>query len=111
MQAGIIGLGAMGSGMARNMACSDYLTTLWNRTPDKAEKLAVELGLKASTSIQQLAADVDIIVICVSADKDLLEVIKKTVKYLEEGNDIQCNSVAYHEMLDAMAKAKGKPCS
>jgi 3-hydroxyisobutyrate dehydrogenase len=39
MQTGIIGLGAMGTGMARNLARSGYLTSLWNRTPDKAHTL------------------------------------------------------------------------
>ncbi|WP_428356980.1 NAD(P)-dependent oxidoreductase [Methyloprofundus sp.] len=103
MQAGIIGLGAMGSGMARNMACSDYLTTLWNRTPDKAEKLAVELGIKPSTSIQQLAAGVDIIVICVSADKDLLEVINAILKSIKPGSIIVDTSTVSSETANIAA--------
>ncbi|HIG65549.1 MAG TPA: NAD(P)-dependent oxidoreductase [Methyloprofundus sp.] len=85
MQAGIIGLGAMGTGMARNIARSGYLTKLWNRTPDKAHKLAAELGIEAATSIQQLASSIDIIIICVSADNDLLEVINAILPYVKPG--------------------------
>jgi glutamyl-tRNA reductase len=50
--------------MARNLARSGYLTSLWNRTPDKAHTLAAELSIEAATSIQQLASSVDIITSC-----------------------------------------------
>ena len=86
MQTGIIGLGAMGSGMARNLAHSGYLTALWNRSPDKAHKLASELGIEASASITQLAARVDIIIVCVSADNDLLEVINAILTNIKPGS-------------------------
>ncbi|NOR81485.1 MAG: hypothetical protein GQ529_11750 [Methyloprofundus sp.] len=40
MQVGIIGLGAMGTGMARNIAKSEHGIKVWNRTSAKAQKLA-----------------------------------------------------------------------
>lgn len=86
MQTGIIGLGAMGTGMARNLARSGYLTSLWNRTPDKAHTLAAELSIEAATSIQQLASSVDIIIICVSADNDLLEVVNAILSNVKLGS-------------------------
>jgi len=85
MQVGMIGLGAMGLGMARNIAKSGHLTQLWNRTPEKAQKLAEELGIEVSPSIQQLAAGVDIIALCVSADPDVLAVINAMLESINPG--------------------------
>ena len=81
----MIGLGAMGLGMARNIAKSGHLTQLWNRTPEKAQKLAEELGIEVSPSIQQLAAGVDIIALCVSADPDVLAVINAMLESINPG--------------------------
>lgn len=85
MQVGIIGLGAMGQGMARNAAKSGYLSLLWNRTADKAEKLAEELKVSAASTISQMAANLDIIIICVSADSDVLEVINAILESIKPG--------------------------
>jgi len=75
MQVAMIGLGAMGTGMARNLAKASYLTQVWNRTSSKAQALATELNVQAAPSIATLADQADIILICVSADNDVLEVV------------------------------------
>jgi len=83
MRVGLIGLGAMGLGMAGNLAKAGYLSAVYNRTAAKAEALAAELQVLASESIEQLASQVDVVLICVSADKDVLMVvdaIAKTIK-------------------------------
>jgi 3-hydroxyisobutyrate dehydrogenase len=75
LQAGFIGLGAMGQGMARNLHKHGLLTAVWNRTASKAEALAQETASRAVASPSELAALCDTIVICVSADDDMLGVI------------------------------------
>lgn len=83
MKAGMIGLGAMGIGMARNIAKAGNLTGVYNRTAAKAQSLAEELNVIAYPQPEELAANVDIVLICVSADQDVLamvEAIAKTVK-------------------------------
>jgi 3-hydroxyisobutyrate dehydrogenase len=72
---GFIGLGAMGMGMARNLHRAGLLAAVWNRTASKAQALAAELGTKAVDSVAELPALCDIIVMCVSADADVLDVI------------------------------------
>ena len=44
MRVGFVGLGAMGAHMARNLHRAGLLTAVWNRTPEKAQALAAELG-------------------------------------------------------------------
>ena len=39
MKTGVIGLGAMGVPMARNLHRVGYLAGVWNRTPEKARGL------------------------------------------------------------------------
>jgi 3-hydroxyisobutyrate dehydrogenase len=75
MRAGFIGLGAMGAHMARNLHKSGLLAGVWNRTADKAQALAAELGCIAAASPAALAKEVDALVLCVSADEDVLDVV------------------------------------
>jgi 3-hydroxyisobutyrate dehydrogenase len=75
MRVAFIGLGAMGSHMARNLHRAGLLSGVWNRTPEKARSLAAELGTDAPDSPAALARDADAIVICVSADQDVLDVV------------------------------------
>ncbi len=83
MQAGMIGLGGMGIWMARNLAQAGFLKAVYNRTPAKATALAKELHVLAYDCPEALAAQVDCVFICISADQDVLEVvdaIAKTIK-------------------------------
>jgi 3-hydroxyisobutyrate dehydrogenase len=75
MQTGFVGLGAMGSHMARNLHRAGLLTGVWNRTADKATTLAAELKCLAFKNLEELAGNCEAVVICVSADDDLRAVI------------------------------------
>ena len=75
MQTGFVGLGAMGTHMARNLHRAGFLTGVWNRTADKAVSLAKELKCHAFTSLEELAGNCEAVVICVSADADLRAVV------------------------------------
>src|SRR5438309_10658943 len=76
MRAAFVGLGAMGQHMARNLHRAGMLSAVWNRSADKARKLASELKVAAPATLEQLAAGVDAVVSCVSADADVLEVTR-----------------------------------
>ncbi len=79
MKVGMIGLGAMGLGMARNLAKAGFLTAVHNRTTAKT----LEFKVATYDLPEALAAEVDIVLICVSADQDvigLVEAIAKTIK-------------------------------
>ncbi len=85
MQAGLIGLGAMGSGMAANLAKAGLLQTVFNRTATKASVLAQQLNIEPSASIEALASRCDLIFLCVSADQDVLDVIDKISQTIQPG--------------------------
>jgi 3-hydroxyisobutyrate dehydrogenase len=79
MKVGMIGLGAMGLSMARNLVKAGFLTAVYNRTTAKT----LEFKVATYDLPEALAAEVDIVLICVSADQDvigLVEAIAKTIK-------------------------------
>src|ERR1700761_6942640 len=94
MRVGFVGLGAMGMGMSRNLHRAGLLSAVWNRTSEKAKALAAELGCKSPATLEDLAADVDAVVICVSADNDVLDVVRALAKGLRKGSlVIDCSTV------------------
>lgn len=71
---GYIGLGIMGMGMARNLLKAGFTLSVWNRTASKADALAAE-GATARATPAEVAANSDIIVICVSDTPDVEAVL------------------------------------
>ena len=71
---GFAGLGTMGAAMAANVARAGAPLTVWNRTAGTAGPL-LELGAAEAASAAELAAGVDVIVICVSDTPDVEAVL------------------------------------
>jgi 3-hydroxyisobutyrate dehydrogenase len=95
LAAGFIGLGAMGRGMARNLHRAGLLHGVWNRTPAPAVEIASELACVAAANPAQLAAACDVVVLCVSADGDVLDVVDAMASALRPGSIvIDCSTVA-----------------
>ena len=94
-RAGFIGLGAMGLSMARNLARAGLLTAVWNRTSAKVEALAQETGCDVAADPADLARRCDVLVLCVSADEDVLGVIDALAPALGSGQIVvDCSTVA-----------------
>ena len=95
MRVGFIGLGAMGSHMARNLHRAGMLAGVWNRSAEKARTLAAELNVTAPDSPAELAASADAIVLCVSADQDVLDVVNALAPGLKPGALVMdCSTVS-----------------
>ena len=86
MKAGMIGIGAMGLGIANNIAQEGLLEIVFNRTKNKADMLAAELNLKSADSPQQLAEQVNLVLICVSADEDVLQMVTAVAETINPGS-------------------------
>jgi 3-hydroxyisobutyrate dehydrogenase len=95
MDVGFIGLGAMGQHMARNLHRAGMLAGVWNRTASRAEAFAAETGCRAFASPAELASACDVVVTCVSADADLLEVVGALIPAIRKSAIvIDCSTVA-----------------
>ena len=94
MRVGFVGLGAMGMHMARNLHRAGLLSAVWNRTAEKASTLAGELSVQAPATVEALGSNVDAVVTCVSADKDVLEVVRELAKTMRPGGLVlDCSTV------------------
>jgi 3-hydroxyisobutyrate dehydrogenase len=71
---GFIGLGIMGSGMARNLLKAGFALRVWNRTASRMDEL-VAAGAQPASSPADVAAQADIIFICVSDTPDVEAVV------------------------------------
>jgi 3-hydroxyisobutyrate dehydrogenase len=85
----------MGMHMARNLHRAGMLAAVWNRSRSKATALASELGCQAPDSLEALAMQVQAVVICVSADEDVLQVVSALAEGLRPGTlVIDCSTVS-----------------
>jgi 3-hydroxyisobutyrate dehydrogenase len=95
MRTGFVGLGAMGTHMARNLHRAGLLTAVWNRSSGKAQALAAELEVEAPATLAELAAACEAVVSCVSADADVLEVTRGLAPALRQGALVlDCSTVS-----------------
>src|SRR5690606_11528034 len=84
MKAGFIGLGAMGAPMAGHLAARGLLAVVDNRTRNKADALAAQLGVKAAATHADFAG-CDVVALCVSMDADVLQQVEALAAVLAPG--------------------------
>ena len=111
---GFVGLGTMGAAMAANVVRAGFALTAWNRTPGRAPELA-DLGASFGETPAAVAADSDIVVICVSDTADVEAVLfgpDGITSGAREGTlVIDCSTIApsgswrFAERLDGMGLA------
>jgi len=95
MNTGFLGLGAMGAPMARNLHRAGLLTGVWNRTAERAREFAAQLQCLSAADPASLARQCDALVLCVSADQDVLALITSLVPGLRPGMlVIDCSTVS-----------------
>lgn len=95
MKVGFIGLGAMGSGMAANLARAGLLQGVWSRTAAKAEAFARAHGVTVAANPAALAQRCDVVITCVSADADVLAVVEAMRPALGAGKVVvDCSTIS-----------------
>ncbi|MCB1923074.1 MAG: NAD(P)-dependent oxidoreductase [Gammaproteobacteria bacterium] len=86
MKTTVIGLGAMGAGMAGNLFRAGYLSQAWNRTPERGQAAAQAHGFALADSLEQAAAQADLVITSVAADSDLIEVCERLARVMNAGS-------------------------
>jgi 3-hydroxyisobutyrate dehydrogenase-like beta-hydroxyacid dehydrogenase len=74
---GFIGLGRMGSAIARNLLRSGFKLTVYNRTPSKMLPL-VEAGAIKATSPADAVRNADVVITSLMDDQSVLDVVTRT---------------------------------
>lgn len=67
MKIAFLGLGNMGSHMARNLHRAGHAVTVWNRTPAKAEAMRAD-GISAAQTVAEAARGADVVITMLADD-------------------------------------------
>lgn len=104
LNVGLVGLGAMGAHMARRIHARGLLRAVHNRSSDKSQALALELGVAHAGSPEALARDCNVIVTCVTADADVIALCEGFARSAEPGLVvIDCSTIASTSAVRAAA--------
>jgi len=106
---GFIGLGIMGSGMARNLVDKGHDVVVWNRTREKMAPL-VDAGATAAGSPAEVATEAPVVLICVSDTPDVDEVVTGEggiVEGLQAGSLVVDHSTISPATTKRLAEAVG----
>ena len=82
MKVGFIGLGNMGSGMARNLIKAGHALTVYNRTPKRAEEFKA-LGAKVAETPADAASGVEVLITMLADDQALEGVVFEPGRVLQ----------------------------
>lgn len=85
MKTAFIGLGVMGYPMAGHLKAAGHEVSVFNRSPDKARRWAVEHGGAAFETIEDAVAGCDLVVLCVGNDDDVRGVVARALPALSKG--------------------------
>ena len=66
-----LGLGAIGTPMARHLAKDPFRLAVWNRTAAKAEAFARETGARHARTPAEAARDAEVVVTCLPVSRDV----------------------------------------
>jgi 3-hydroxyisobutyrate dehydrogenase len=92
MKATVLGLGAMGAGIAGNLYRAGHLTQAWNRSDERGRAAAQRHGFELAASAETAAAQADLVITAVSADSDLLEVVARIAPSMHAGSIVMDTS-------------------
>lgn len=85
LRAGFVGLGAMGWPMAAHLHRHGLLAAVANRSLDKAQRFAAEHAGVTAVAVDTIARDCNVIVLCVSADADVLATSRAIAEHAAPG--------------------------
>jgi 3-hydroxyisobutyrate dehydrogenase len=94
----------MGYSMALNLHKAGLLAAVYNRSSARADAFAHETGCAPAGTVEELAGVCDAVVLCVSADADVLDVVQVLAASLKPGALVlDCSTVS----ADTARKAAG----
>ncbi len=108
---GFVGVGRMGSNMARRLKdCGYSIASIYDSQTAAAQALATELGSTAASNLKEVTATADVIITVVSDDKAMREVFSKGLLIRAKSKlFINCATVTpeIHRWVETKAEKKG----
>jgi 3-hydroxyisobutyrate dehydrogenase len=110
MKTTVIGLGAMGAGIAGNLFRAGHLSQAWNRSTERAQAAAAQHGFAIADSLESAAAQSDLVITSVSADDDLRQVVDRLCRVMSASSvvlDTSTVSIETAREVSARLEAHG----
>jgi len=109
MKTAFIGLGVMGYPMAGHLRAAGHEVSVFNRSPEKAQRWAAEHGGAAFDAIENAVAGCELVVLCVGNDDDVRGVVARALPAMAEGGVIvdhtTTSAVVAREMAELAAQS------
>jgi len=110
MRVGVVGVGAMGFGMAKHVKNKGFELATHARSPDKLER-AREAGLNPTSRLEEIAKRADLFIVVVNTDDQSREVTEALSQHANEGAMIAIaatNSPFTMQELAKLCAGRGK---
>ena len=102
---GFIGLGIMGGPMASHLNDKGYNLSVFNRSKEKSEKwITQNTKAKVCFSIKDIAAECDIIILCVGNDNDVRQIVDETKNLIRPGTILIDHTTTSAQLAKEMNK-------
>jgi 3-hydroxyisobutyrate dehydrogenase len=75
MRVAFLGLGAIGTPMARHLAKPPFQLTVWNRTAEKADAFARAHGCRVAATPADAARDAEVVITCLPSSREVEQVV------------------------------------
>ncbi|OYW29717.1 MAG: oxidoreductase [Caulobacter sp. 12-67-6] len=85
MKTAFIGLGVMGYPMAGHLKAAGHEVSVFNRSPDKAQRWAAQHGGAAFETIEEAVAGCELVALCVGNDDDVRGVVARALPAMTKG--------------------------
>lgn len=106
-----IGMGVMGAPMAGHIAKAGHATTVYNRTPEKADAWAAQYGGKVARDVQSAVIDADIVLMCLGNDQSVRDTLtgdKGAFAAMQAGTIVVDHTTTSAKLAHAMSAAGNK---
>ena len=113
MKVAFAGLGVMGFPMAGHLVAAGHEVSVFNRSPDKAERfVAAHAGTRTAATVADAARGAEVFALCVGRDDDVRQVVGEALPALAAGVIIVDHTTASASLAREMAeKAAARRCA
>ena len=99
---GFIGLGVMGAPMAGHLSQNGYNLSVFNRSADKSKLWKSQFKGVISSSLNDLALNSDVIILCVKKDEDVRNIINEIKDFIKPNSIVIDHTTTSAELAKEM---------
>ena len=104
MKVAFIGLGVMGFPMAGHLSAAGHDVSVYNRSPDKAQRWVAAHGGRAGLTVAHAVSDAEIVFLCVGNDEDVRQVASEALTTMAEGGIVVDHTTTSATVASEMAR-------